>query len=108
VIVLTKIPFLKFYILTPYNIGIPWSFKPIIVRHYLLPFFSLQQVHYNTTFYVSPVVLVSVHHQYDRKAKTNIPPENNIITVWVEVRYVPEYSPSALPGSLEYFKQISL
>jgi len=43
-----------------------------------------QRVYYNTTFYTSPAVLVSVHHQYDRKAKTNIPPENNIITAWVE------------------------
>ena len=43
---------------------------------------------YNTTFYESPVVLVSVHHSYDRKLKTHVPPENNIITAWVEVRYL--------------------
>ena len=46
-----------------------------------------QRVHFNTTFYASPVVLVSVHHQYDRQAKSFVPPENNIITAWVEVRY---------------------
>ena len=40
---------------------------------------------FNTTFYASPVVLVSVHHYYDRKGKNHIPPENNIITAWVEV-----------------------
>ena len=46
-----------------------------------------QQVPFNTTFYATPVVLVSVHHQYDRQAKSFVPPENNIITAWVEVRY---------------------
>lgn len=48
---------------------------------------SSQQVHYNTTFYASPVVLVSVHHYYDRQVKNHIPPENNVITAWVEVGY---------------------
>ena len=43
---------------------------------------------YNTTFYAPPVVLVSVHHQYNRQNKKYVPPENNIITAWVEVRYV--------------------
>ncbi|KAL9962235.1 hypothetical protein ACROYT_G031317 [Oculina patagonica] len=43
-----------------------------------------QEVPYNTTFYASPAVLVSVHHNYDRKVKNSIPPENNIITAWVE------------------------
>ena len=41
---------------------------------------------FNTTFYASPVVLVSVHHDYDRKVKNHIPPEYNIITALVEVR----------------------
>ena len=45
----------------------------------------LQHMPFNTTLYASPVVLVSVHHQYDRKAKMFVPPENNIITAWVEV-----------------------
>ena len=27
----------------------------------------------------------SVHHYYDRKTKSHVPPENNIITAWVEV-----------------------
>ena len=40
---------------------------------------------YNTTFYESPTVFVSVHHYYDREVKTHVPPENNIITAWVEV-----------------------
>ncbi|XP_020609571.1 uncharacterized protein LOC110048125 [Orbicella faveolata] len=43
-----------------------------------------QQVQFNTTFYASPAVLVSVHHDYDRKVKKHIPPEYNIITAWVE------------------------
>ncbi|XP_078383861.1 uncharacterized protein LOC144666332 [Oculina patagonica] len=43
-----------------------------------------QEVKYNTTFYASPAVLVSVHHNYDRKVKNSIPPENNIITAWLE------------------------
>ncbi|XP_020609574.1 uncharacterized protein LOC110048129 [Orbicella faveolata] len=43
-----------------------------------------QQVQFNTTFYASPVVLVSVHHDYDRKVKNHIPPEYNIITAWVK------------------------
>ncbi|KAL9962239.1 hypothetical protein ACROYT_G031321 [Oculina patagonica] len=42
-----------------------------------------QEVPYNTTFYASPAVLVSVHHNYDRKVKNSIPPENIIITAWV-------------------------
>ncbi|RMX58432.1 hypothetical protein pdam_00019701 [Pocillopora damicornis] len=43
-----------------------------------------QEVSFNTTFYTSPVVLVSVHHFYDRQQKSLILPENNIITAWVE------------------------
>ena len=47
-----------------------------------------QNIHYNTTFYASPVVLVSVHHYYNRNMKNVILPENNIVTAWVEVRYL--------------------
>jgi len=43
-----------------------------------------QQVPFNTTFYAPPVVLVSVHHQYDRQVKSRVPPENNIITAWMK------------------------
>ena len=42
---------------------------------------------FNTTFYASPVVIVSVHHDYDPNMKYHIPPEHNIITAWVEVRH---------------------
>ena len=49
--------------------------------------FTSQQVQFNTTFYASPVVLVSVHHDYDRKVKNHIQPEYNIITAWIEVRH---------------------
>ena len=49
--------------------------------------FSSQQVQFNTTFFASPVVLVSVHHDYDRKVRNHIPPEYNIITTWIEVRH---------------------
>jgi len=43
-----------------------------------------QEVQYNTTFYASPAVLVSVHHYYDRQVNSLVPPENNIIAAWVE------------------------
>ncbi|KAL9963151.1 hypothetical protein ACROYT_G032326 [Oculina patagonica] len=43
-----------------------------------------QEVQYNTTFYESPAVLISVGHQYDRKVKSHVLPDNNIITAWVE------------------------
>ena len=33
------------------------------------------------------MVLVSVHHYYNRNMKNVILPENNIVTAWVEVRY---------------------
>ena len=52
----------------------------------------LQNVSFNTTFYASPAVLVSVHHYYDRKMKTVISPENNIVTAWVEVRWGTAFS----------------
>lgn len=60
-----------------------------VVRNELLYSYSLfsQNIHYNTTFYASPVVLVSVHHYYNRNMKNVILPENNIVTAWVEVRY---------------------
>ena len=60
-----------------------------VVRNELLFPYSLfsQNIHYNTTFYASPVVLVSVHHYYNRNMKNVILPENNIVTAWVEVRY---------------------
>lgn len=48
-------------------------------------YFSSQQVDFNTTFYSSPAVLVSVHHYYNRQVNHLIPQENNIITAWVEV-----------------------
>ena len=52
----------------------------------LVSLLSPQEVTYNTTFYASPVVLVSAHHHYNRQNKQNVPPENNIVTAWVEVR----------------------
>jgi len=50
-------------------------------------FFSSQGIGFNTTFYASPAVLVSGHHYYDRQVNSHIPPENNIIAAWVEVKY---------------------
>ena len=50
--------------------------------------FSSQQVQFKTTFYVPPVVLISVHHQYNGPFIHHILPENNIITAWVEVRHI--------------------
>ncbi|XP_068723996.1 uncharacterized protein [Montipora capricornis] len=43
-----------------------------------------KQVQFKTTFYVPPVVLISVHHQYNGPFIHHILPENNIITAWVE------------------------
>ncbi|CAH3162089.1 unnamed protein product, partial [Pocillopora meandrina] len=45
-----------------------------------------QQVQFNTTFYASPVVLVSVHHLYNPQVsmKSLVSPNNNIISAWVE------------------------
>ena len=42
---------------------------------------------FNTTFYASPIVLVSVHHLYNPQVgmKSLVSPENNIISAWVEV-----------------------
>ena len=61
-------------------------------NHGLSAFFDCfvsQQVQFNTTFYASPAVLVSVHHDFDRRVKKHIPPEYNIITAWIEVRCGP-------------------
>ena len=54
---------------------------------FVLFLFFLQEVQFNTTFYASPVVLVSVHHFYNPQIsmKSLVPPENNIISAWVEV-----------------------
>ncbi|KAM7452153.1 hypothetical protein ABFA07_000348 [Porites harrisoni] len=43
-----------------------------------------QEVPFNTTFYKSPVVILSVDHGYDRKVKSFLLPENNIISAWLE------------------------
>ncbi|XP_068725173.1 uncharacterized protein [Montipora capricornis] len=43
-----------------------------------------KQVQFKTTFYVPPVVLISVHHQYNGPFIHHILPGNNIITAWVE------------------------
>lgn len=43
-----------------------------------------QQTKFNTTFYAPPLVLLSVHHKYDRQLGHHSLPENNIITAWVE------------------------
>ncbi|CAH3143439.1 unnamed protein product, partial [Pocillopora meandrina] len=45
-----------------------------------------QKVHFNTTFYASPIVLISVHHFYNPQVsgKSSSSPENNIVTAWVE------------------------
>ena len=48
-------------------------------------FTYLQEVPFNTTFYKSPIVILSVNHEYNLKVKGSRPPENNIISAWVEV-----------------------
>ena len=48
-------------------------------------FIYLKEVPFNTTFYKSPVVILSVDHGYDRKVKSFLLPENNIISAWLEV-----------------------
>ena len=48
-------------------------------------FIFLKEVPFNTTFYKSPVVILSVGHGYDRKVKSFRLPENNIISAWMEV-----------------------
>ncbi|KAL9963121.1 hypothetical protein ACROYT_G032296 [Oculina patagonica] len=62
------------------EIYFPNSGSPITDNNYGF----CQEVQYNTTFYKSPAVLVSVDHQYDRQVKSHVPPENNMITAWVE------------------------
>ena len=44
-----------------------------------------QEVPFNTTLYKSPVVILSVNHEYNLKVKGSRLPENNIISAWVEV-----------------------
>ena len=55
---------------------------------------------FNTIFYASPAVLVSVHHDYDGKVKNYIPPEYNMITAWVEVRHISVLNCMSINGSL--------
>ena len=52
---------------------------------YMTFFTYFQEVPFNTTFYKSPIVILSVNHEYNLKAKGSRPPENNIISSWVEV-----------------------
>ena len=57
-----------------------------------MTFFTyLQEVPFNTTFYKSPIVILSVNHEYNLKVKGSRPPENNIISAWLEVS-LPFYS----------------
>ena len=59
---------------------------------YMTFFFTyLQEVPFNTTFYKSPIVILSVNHEYNLKVKGSRPPENNIISAWLEVS-LPFYS----------------
>ena len=48
-------------------------------------FTYLQEVPFNTTFYKSPIVILSVNHEYNLKVKGSRPPENNIISAWLEI-----------------------
>ena len=48
-------------------------------------FTCLQEVPFNTTFYKSPIVILSVNHEYNLQVKGSRLPENNIISSWVEV-----------------------
>ena len=48
-------------------------------------FTYLQEVPFNTTFYKSPIVILSVNHEYNLQVKGSRLPENNIISSWVEV-----------------------
>ena len=50
-------------------------------------FTCLQEVPFNTTFYKSPIVILSVNHEYNLKCKGSRLPENNIISAWVEVGF---------------------
>ena len=52
---------------------------------YMTFFTYLQEVPFNTTFYKSPIVILSVNHEYNLKVKGSRPPENNIISAWLEV-----------------------
>ena len=52
---------------------------------YMTFFTYFQEVPFNTTFYKSPIVILSVNHKYNLKVKGSRPPENNIISAWLEV-----------------------
>ena len=52
---------------------------------YMTFFTYFQEVPFNTTFYKSPIVILSVNHEYNLKVKGSRPPENNIISAWLEV-----------------------
>ena len=56
-----------------------------LLKTFLIFLTYLQEVPFNTTFYESPVVILSVNHQYDRQIKGSRLPGNNIISAWVEV-----------------------
>ena len=59
------------------------TFRSILTN---MTFFTyLQEVPFNTTFYKSPIVILSVNHEYNLKVKGSRPPENNIISAWLEV-----------------------
>ena len=55
------------------------------IHTYMTFFTYLQEVPFNTTFYKSPIVILSVNHEYNLKVKGSRPPENNIISAWLEV-----------------------
>ena len=50
-------------------------------------FTCLQEVPFSTTFYKSPVVILSVNHEYNLKVKGSRAPENNIKSAWIEVGF---------------------
>ena len=54
---------------------------------YMTFFTYLQEVPFNTTFYKSPIVILSVNHEYNLKVKGSRPPENNIKSAWIEVGF---------------------
>ena len=56
---------------------------PFTNLHYFFTY--LQEVPFNTTFYKSPIVILSVNHEYNLKVKGSHLPENNVISSWVEV-----------------------
>ena len=54
---------------------------------YMTFFTYLQEVPFNTTFYKSPIVILSVNHEYNLKVKGSHLPEYNVISSWVEVGF---------------------